>query len=327
MGSSKKNRRARRLEMFCSSLWRLAPEYKNAFLCPICRKEFCLGDPLGATEAHIIPLAAGGTRTTFLCANCNSVAGKSIDKWFGEAINIDRAGEILGSRYTDGRLKIDGFSVGGRIDASRKDMLRIYIHGGRSNPAEIDKLVEHAKANGIRTLDVKYEILQRKKEVAFGALQAGYLMLVDAFGYVPVFQASMDVVREQLQCVPHPTINSQFMGMLRADIGTHFGIAQIDGKLCLFAAFHRRVCLYPTVGDDTFFENLPTNYSDSRFAIFPFKGEQPFEGLSTALKVGERYVLFPDALKYARRTMALAKLETVDQEIKIVGVAEYGEEL
>jgi hypothetical protein len=327
VGRRKQARRARRLEIFHESLWRLAPEYKNTFLCPICRNSFPIDDPRGATEAHVVPIAAGGTRTTFLCFECNSEAGRTIDKWFGEALNVERCGDILRSKYTDGRLVVNDISVGGRVDASDGKTLQFILDRSRSNPKNFDNLVRKIRSVGVRTIDIKFDLMGKRAEAALGALQAGYLMLVYAFGYVPVFQKSLDVVRDQLRIVRHTAMSRQFMAVTKVDIGVNFGMADIDGRLAFFSSFGRRVCFYPILGDATFYDELPRDYKASRCGLYPFKGDGLIEGLSTMLKLKGRYILFPDALEYGRRTLACASLEEFDRDVRLIGVAEYGEEL
>ena len=200
---------------------RLNPLATCEFLCPLCLGEFEFDDAEGATEAHIIPKAASGRMTTFLCKHCNSAAGATIDKWFGEHVRLKEGRhDIFDTKFKTGRVNVSGLDFGGDVRKSENGGLEVFLFNNQSNPANFSALEDLSSSSGIRKVEFKFPLLAKRRETRIGALQTAYLWLVNLFGYVPVYQGSLDQVRKQLL---RP--DADILCVFRSIVTAHFGKA------------------------------------------------------------------------------------------------------
>lgn len=310
----------RRIEHLSVGLRRLDPSFDGDFKCPICLRSFQAVDEDGATEAHIVPQAAGGTLSTFLCRDCNSGAGSGIDKWFGEHLHLRRSKKtIIDSRIKTGRINLDGISLGGRIETGENGGLNVLLYKDRTDPKSWRAVDERIRGGGPKVLDIEFPLLGKSRDVNLGALQAAYLSFFKGFGYVPVLQRSFDIVRSQLLEPEKNLLGAQFIARTSEDLGYSIGVAEIDRNICLFASFFDLVVFLPPYGEINFYEQLPEDFKLSAVKLHPLRSKaQPKEGVPTALFVGNKTLLWPDYVPGLAGDILVAYLEEPSSEVQLM---------
>lgn len=294
--SRRASKKRKQLQAFVDSLHRLWPGAPADFICPLCRQGFSIDDPEGATLAHIIPASAGGQETTFLCRRCNSRAGHSLDVWFGEMLYLaDRRLSIFSTRLRHGGVTINNIPIGATIEKKGKE-IQVKMYATRTDPRAMALLSEEARTRGIKTMTLKHPLLDKERQINLAILQAAYLTLVNVFGWIPVFQKSLDIVRQQLLNYDAKIIDHNFVGRSPTYLGYTFGLAEVDGRLCFFASFSSFVVFLPVAGDQTFYADLPTSYKDAGIGATPFMSQHRSTDTSCALVLKERMILWADSI-------------------------------
>jgi len=313
MGEAKR-RSEQKLEVakrMIASLRSMVPSHPTEFICPICERAYSLSNPSKITYGHIVPKAAGRDETVLICEPCNSSSGHSIDKWFGELVRVSEDGKsIFNARHRDNRIKINGVSVGGRMERREDGSFEVLVFKNRSNPRALEELHKNVQS-GLKTIEIAFPLLRNRALANMGALQAGYLALIKAFGYVPMLQRSLDIVRTQLRDTSRNLLGKQFIAIPSADIGFSTGIAQLPGGHCLYSAFRRVIVFYPTcnAGDD-FYSSLPNDYKVAGVQLHPFRSRSlPPPEAAMGLLLGSEILVWPDKAETLPPDFLVAYLE------------------
>lgn len=317
MSNRKRRSENRRQELLRlrESLQRLVPTRVADFLCPICLEEFSFSDPKGATEAHIIPKAANGKMTTFVCHACNSNAGASIDKWYGEHLRLKEAGlSIFDTNHVSGRVTVNGLEFGGRIKKNASCGLDVLLFTNGSNPRHFDELRNGRGPVAIQSVESAFPLLGKRREVHLGALQAAYLWLFKAFGYTPVFQSSLDIVRLQLQRPREAIIPAYFVAAAKKPIPRAIGAAEVSDLRCIFVSAGGLVVFLPRLGDNDFYNKLPKDFATATIRLEEFWGKPIPAGISYGLSVAGELWLWPDKLETAPESTGLIYVEQIGSE-------------
>lgn len=189
--------RDRKAKTLASQLSGLNAQLQGKFQCPTCMNVFDILNSRGSiTAAHIVPNAAGGARWTLLCKKCNSDFGRQQDKWFGEYLSVllDPDASILSVKTKSKYIEVNGERVSGRILVSKDRSLDILLPIDLNPPGKVDSI----KLGPEVTIRFTPELVRHEFEIKIGYLTAAYLMWFDALGYNWVYQAGLDVVREQI---------------------------------------------------------------------------------------------------------------------------------
>jgi hypothetical protein len=315
--ANKKEKKIANLKRLRGALLQIFPQYSGRdFLCPICLRSFDLDATEGATDAHILPQAAGGKLAAYTCSKCNSDA--HFDKWFGEHVRLRRSGgSIFDSPHQRGRLKIDGVPLGGTIGRAPDGTINILVMAANSSPESLRAFNENLQRASPKVVEVKFDLLSKKRDVHIGALQAAYLTFFRAFGYVPVFQRSLDIVREQLQHPNSDVLGRQFSCTTNEDLGHDTGIAIVNGRRCFFVAICDIVVFLPFFGDDRLYSELPADYKTASVTWHSFVGPPTRAGFSYAIALNDELLLWPDGLENGPADFRVVYLTSLDAPITI----------
>lgn len=202
--SKERQKRARlqRLRELALHLTALEPDIRDSFMCPVCRRVIPLHDEEEITDAHIVPKAAGGVASTFLCKRtCNSPFGARQDKWFGEHVRLARQEKpsIFDTRIQPKTFNIDGVPVQGFISTGADGGIDVRIDVHRNSPATNRLLDERFKSRPQAfNLTIPFPLLVQERLIRIGYLTAAYLRCFEAFGYSWVLQTYLDPLREQI---------------------------------------------------------------------------------------------------------------------------------
>src|SRR5687768_14765114 len=129
------------LEGLVQHLCRFDSELTDHFICPICLDTIPVSDRSKISEAHIIPKSAGGSMWTLACSKCNSEAGTTFDKWFGEYVRLRQENkELFETKLQAKYFKIDGVPYGGKYGLDQDGGLVFYIHEDRTAPKSLMEL-------------------------------------------------------------------------------------------------------------------------------------------------------------------------------------------
>lgn len=316
----REQRKLAKIERMIASLQAMLPGHPNEFVCPICEKRYLLSELRKITYGHIVPKAAGKDLTTLICEPCNSSSGHGIDKWFGDLVRVSEDGKsIFNTSYQGSQLIIDGVRVGGQMRRHEDGSFEVLIYEDRSDPRALDELGRKVEV-GLKSIEVTYPLLGNMRLADLGAVQAGYLTLIKAFGYVPMLQKSLDVVRAQLRDTSKDLLGKQFLAIANIDVGFSVGLAQLPGRLCLYAAFRRVIVFYPPCNaNDSFYQTLPQDYKTAGVKLHPFRSTtEPVPERAMGLLVSDQMMLWPDKAKRIPQDFAIASLEQPDGVVKFL---------
>lgn len=197
----KKKRKLELLRSLSGELESFSSDYNNHFMCPTCMDVIPLEESDRISVAHVLPQAAGGRDTTFLCRDCNSLFGQKQDKWFGELVRLLRAEQpsVLETSVKENWFEIDGLRVNGKWQTGADGGLEFFIFQNHNSPETLAKL-DAAFADRPHELAMKLTIPLMKREhlISVGLMTAGYLAWFRFIGYAWVFQSHLDPVRSQI---------------------------------------------------------------------------------------------------------------------------------
>lgn len=289
-----RNRKIAAIRKLCASSFIFSGAPPFQFLCPLCETRYDSSDLANITEGHIIPKAANGTVWVFICKRCNSSAGTDVDKWFGEYLRLRMQQlPILVSRHIR-NVSINDVLVGAEVSLDSAGAINVSIDSKRTSPASYDAISSALASEGLRSMKMEVPLLANRRSVFLGALQAGYLAFVRAFGYVIVAQRSWDIVRRQLTHLDEDILPPKFAALAHGHRQNEIGFARVDGRTCAFAAFFGVIVFFPPADDDgTFYRNLPEDYPSASVEICPLSGEGPPAFASCALIVNRDFVIWP----------------------------------
>ena len=104
-------------------------------------------DHRNITEAHVIPQAAGGSLSTYLCRRCNSLFGSRQDKWFGEYVRLrtNPDASVLDFKGKPNEMIFGSTRIGGELKDGPNNSFEFYIDLSRTSPEEQASLAEEIR--------------------------------------------------------------------------------------------------------------------------------------------------------------------------------------
>lgn len=254
-----KDKKETLLAHLAASVERFYPERKGQFICPTCLRSIPIDKLSEISAAHIIPQSAGGTVVTLCCTTCNSTFGRRQDKWFGEYLHLLSSGKrLMATRYQTGRIRLGGVEVGGKIHAEPDGSIGVEIWKEHTSPSAAQAFHRMAEGGRIDSLAVQLPVLLNQWLVPFGFVTAAYLLWFKEFGYSWALQRHLDPVRKWIL---HPVESAMPSGVvlhLKDKIIREptIGFGYIGATFALLAWIGDRLVLFPSVGDDSFFESI-----------------------------------------------------------------------
>lgn len=264
----KSKNKHRMLDAASRSVARFYPEHAEVFICPACLRKIPISKTCQITDAHILPKAAGGKIKTFLCQRCNSRYGSAQDKWLGEYLNMLKPPglslSLFKAKQQDGYFDINGQRVNGRYCIGSSGEIVFFTTPQANSPdtlKQLDERVAQAKEKGSLLIQVPIPIIKNSGLLDIGFITAGYLLWFKEVGYSWVFQAHLDIVREQIN---NPTISilpKSAVGICKTQMFNQpcIGVGKLVDELVLFAAIANRVIFFPPVDRPNFYSVFPTD--------------------------------------------------------------------
>lgn len=243
--------RPRRIDAYVRNLRLFRPELREHFLCPTCLQVIPLSDTFGISRAHIVPKAAGGRTTTFLCTSCNSFFGRYQDKWLGEYLRLQglSAADKMRKAKKYSRFTVDGFQVEGRWEIGERDNeIFLYIDTARNPPQVVDRLKRQSTSSQRTTsVELRCQIDDHHRLVSVGFLTAAYLLWFSRLGYSWVLQEHLDSFRGAL-LNPTERIIVPYCGEIKDRDTTRpaVGLVKLDQHYLPAAAMGDMIVLFPS---------------------------------------------------------------------------------
>jgi HNH endonuclease len=301
------------VERLAASLQKFYPEFVDSWMCPTCLRAIPCRQPEEASEAHIVPQAAGGSITTVLCRQCNSQFGAQQDRWLGEFLRMLRSN--LPFPFSAPTLshvfELDGFRVGGTYDIQPDTGVHFTIEGERTNPATnkailrsslIALLSRHLpqRSPERHTVSFQIPILEHKEVIEIGFLTAAYLLWFKELGYSWALQRHLEPIREQIRNPTRQVLPPKFSAICEGSMvdPPWIGIGEVAGELALLAAIRNHVVFLPPADRPNFYDALPDDFQGLRSDIQPlqFYKEHQFGG-PVGILFGVRAAVVPDIIQ------------------------------
>lgn len=191
--------RSRSLIEISQELTRFKYELRGNFRCPTCLRDYRITSN-EISEEHIIPAAAGGKITTFLCRKCNSTFGHNQTRWLTDWIELNESKLPFHEdpKKQRAQLEADGRKVNGILKIADDGAFEFYADRRRSNPEDYDAHWNGPKPKTIK-ITSQMPVFQNEQSLRVGFLTAAYGLWFKHFGYSFILQSSMDIVRKQIQ--------------------------------------------------------------------------------------------------------------------------------
>ncbi len=239
----------------------LRPELGAHFLCPACLGPIPLEASHRITKAHIIPKAAGGGISTYLCKSCNNSFGAKQDKWFGERMKLTRRknANIFEADIKEGHFWIDDVKVNGEWTRKEDGNFVFTIHGHRNSPKVNDLITKKFRVQPPK-IDLRFSIplLENQRAIEIGFLTAGYLLWFKALGYSWALQKHLEPIRLQIQRPSDPVLEGRFLAYCN-EVTWHkpwLGIAMVDDELAMVAGLDNGLVLLPLMDRPDLYSRL-----------------------------------------------------------------------
>lgn len=292
------------LRMISHNLEAFAPELKGHFMCPLCMRRILLDKKNEITQAHIVPRAAGGKLSTYLCKDCNSLLGRFQDKWFGEYLNIQDqlSRNILSPDIKDPFFYIDGEKINGRWEQKADRSLEFIIFKDLNPPDVIERILSRFDQRPSSSkIILSLPFLKNKRMVDLGFLTFGYLLWFYFLGYSWVLQSHLDSVRKQIVNPKGEESTSNFSVFYArtAKAEPWIGVAILEEEIFLSAGVNRGVVFFPPADKPNLFEKLRIKISEQKdikmiFVKFFLK---PFYGPKVGVIYDNRLIIAPDMIR------------------------------
>jgi hypothetical protein len=296
MTSTAKSERLRHLS---ATLEEFDANYRGQFLCPTCLETILLQDSSHITRAHILPRAAEGNVTTWLCSSCNSRFGQGRDRWLGEYLQYLNAGSLFDPGISKGQIRIEGIPVQGSLRHTPKG-IDIFISPARSSPAAIEQVKEEfRRLRPTRKVSIGIPLLSKKPELNLGFTTAAYLYGFSLFGYSWVLQHHFKGLRDYIMMREAPSTLPVHITRTRdnPDKTTVWsGIVAMDGDYIPCVGIMGTIVCFPPFYDPSRLRLVRDPKGTFRVQIYKVRGIPPYNYTGPyALVVGDKPVIYPDA--------------------------------
>lgn len=299
------------VERLAVSLQKFYPEYVDRWMCPTCLRVIPCNQREEASEAHIVPQAAGGNLTTVLCRQCNSQFGAQQDRWLGEALRVLRSNQPFpfSAPTRNNYFVFDGIRVGGTCDIHPDAGMRFIMDFERTSPAALKAVLRSTliailrsrlpqQSPEMHTVSFPIPIIEHEELIEIGFLTAAYLLWFKELGYSWAFQRHLEPIREQIRNPTQQVLRRKFSAV--CDENTFdppwIGIGEVAGELTLLAAIANHLVFLPPADKPNFYEALQEHFQglsvDLPRPLRFYKGHQ--FGSPVGILFGTRAVVVPD---------------------------------
>jgi hypothetical protein len=232
---------------------------RSMYVCPLCLQPFpreAVADG-ELTAEHVPPDCFGGRELILTCKKCNNTAGSKLDAHAERKEGVEDVLEGRGERVQDVRLFVGDVRLNAELTA-KGTQYSVRIPEG-INPPGAEEKFQSVLPNGAE-ITVEFS---GDKFADLGAkiswLRSGYLLLFAVFGYSPVFDSALDVVRCQI-LEPDLALMRTFTIELPERLPwADRKIVKVDEpaeRRCWAVQFGRYLVVFPLAGDKSFYERL-----------------------------------------------------------------------
>jgi HNH endonuclease len=283
-------------------------------MCPTCLRVIPWRWHREASEAHIVPQAAGGRITTVLCRQCNSRFGTQQDRWFGEALQVLRSDQPFpfSTPTRNNYFVFDGIRVGGTCDIHPDFGIRFIMDFERTRPAALTAVVRSTLIEVLRsrlpeqnpavhTVSFPIPLMEHEELIEIGFLTAAYLLWFRELGYSWALQHHLEPIREQIRNPTQQVLRRRFSAVLDESMfdPPWIGIGEVAGELTLLAAIADHLVFLPAADRPNFYDALPDHFEGLSLDLprpLQFYKEHRFGG-PVGILFGTRAVVVPDVLR------------------------------
>lgn len=262
----KSETKRRILADLATSLHLFDPAAKGVFRCPVCLEDVPIEMVQRITEAHLVPLAAGGRNKTWLCQRCNSTFGTRQDKWFGEHARLR---SLKNPSPFSSRMKAPTFEIGktrvaGVIEHGPDGGIDVFIHSDRNSPetlAALEKEVEACRKAGESSLTMDLPLRGREAEIRAGYLTCAYMLWFKQLGYSFALQEHLQPIRDQILRPDKSVLPRTYMGVVPDPFPEPWlSFGYLNESPALIAGIVDRVVTLPGFNHPTLLEGLDPNF-------------------------------------------------------------------
>jgi hypothetical protein len=252
---------------FAESLTLFDPSVKDVFRCPACLTDFPVSNVSDVTVAHIIPQAAGGKLSTWLCKTCNNTFGAQQDRWLGEHARLRTmdSASILDTKIKNPTFRIGDLDLAGIVEEGPDGGLNAYIHSTRNSPEKLKRLEEEIRKyrlTGESSITLTIPLLAKKFEVGVGYLTSAYLLWFRHLGYSFALQSHLDPIREQIANPSVEVIPRTYEGLVSEPFSEPWvSMGYLQGHPVLAAGIVDRVVILPSANRPKVLELLDPDFT------------------------------------------------------------------
>jgi hypothetical protein len=302
------------VERLAASLQKFYPKFLDCWMCPTCLRVIPCSRHEEASEAHIVPQAAGGSITTVLCRSCNSQFGTQQDRWLGEFLRIVRSNQPFpfSAPSRNNYFVYDGIRVGGTCDFQPGTGVRFLLDSERTNPAALKAILRSSliavlsrrlpqQSPEMHTVSFPVPILGHKELLEVGFLTSAYLLWFRELGYSWVLQRHLAPIREQIRNPARQVLPPKCSAVCRECVfdAPWIGIGEVAGESALLAGIANHIVFLPPADRPHFYEALPDDFGglrlDNSNALQFYEGHR-FGG-PAGIVFGTRAVVVPDVIR------------------------------
>lgn len=190
---------------------------------------------------HVPPESVGGKPILITCKACNSNCGADLDVYLMNELEIIHNLNHLDTIPQKTRLTFNGVEINAQATFSKTDGFRFMISPDNNNPIKFEGFVTEAK-NAKENYEIKVvaNITNRKRDYYLAnnaLLKSAYLMAFHALGYMYVFNANTNKVREQILNPKKDVIGNAFIiageNEVPEDLSEGVYYAELNGIECV----------------------------------------------------------------------------------------------
>ncbi len=293
------SKKSEKLKYMSSTLEAFDAKYKDMFLCPTCMETTHLQNSKHITRAHILPRAARGNLTTWLCSKCNSKFGQGGDRWLGEYLHYLQTHSLLDTGVSKGKIEIEGMPLHGSVQRTTEG-IDILISLNRNSPERINRMNEEfSRLKTRRTVSIGIPLLSKERELNLGFVTAAYLYGFSLFGYSWVLQHHFAALRKYILMKENITALPVHISKVQNDPDPSpiwFGIAEIDHDYIPCVRIMKTIVCFPPFYAPNKLELVRKPQGTFQVQMHKVNGIPPYNYTGPyTLVVGEKVIIYPDA--------------------------------
>lgn len=181
---------------------------KGAFICPLCRRIFNIGQLREKvndyiTIEHVPPENLGGKPIVLTCKDCNSTCGHDLDVYLRNEMEHHERAYFNGSKGHFSKYCYGGVEVNAITNEDKDGTIDIRIERKLNSPIAFDSFCESV-ISFVNDLRIDGHLIlgdhRKNAKMAYIAmLKSAYLYAFYKFGYKYILNSKLDAIRMQIQ--------------------------------------------------------------------------------------------------------------------------------